>query len=155
MAMLKDETGTGTAFSLDSLDTPQSQRVESTVLVDLRRSPRIAVSFPAAIHLKDGRHVLAMITNISRSGLRVEGSSELVDTLFGGEILLDNHDSVLAEFRFTMPGADGGDMPVVVWGRTVYARQDSGGYQVGVEFRNFSGGRDALFDYLASRGVHQ
>jgi len=155
MAMFGDEAGSGSAFSLDTVDTPQSRRVASTTLVDLRGSPRIEVSLPVEIFLEGRERLLAMITNISRSGLRVEAGSKLVESLFAGVILHDEHISTRAQFRFMLPDAVGGDRTVVVWGRTVYARQDGGGYQVGVEFLNFTDGRDTLFDFLASRGVHQ
>ena len=154
MAMFKDDDASS-SFSLDSIDTPQSRRVESTVLVDLRGSPRIEVGFPVQVTPHSGLPVLAMITNISRTGLRAEGDRNLVVALFNGEVRLKDHQSVLARFGFTVPTADGSDVPVEVYGRTVYARLDNGRYQVGVQFSEFACGRDTLIEYLASRGVHQ
>lgn len=155
MEVFDDESGTGREFLLDTVDTPQSRRVESTLLVDLRGSPRIEVSLPVEIFPQVGERILAMVTNLSRTGLQVEADSKLVGSLFAGRVLQDKHISALARFSFRVPDATGGDSPVEVWGRTVYARQDGGGYKVGVEIRNFSSGHDALFDYLASRGIHQ
>lgn len=155
MAMFKDDTANFSDFSLDTVDTPQSRRVESTVLVDLRGSPRVEVSFPVEVRPRTGQSVLAMITNISRTGLRAEGDLNLIDALFNGEVRLQDHVSVTALFRFTVPSADGSDAMVEVLGRTVYARRDSGRYQVGVQFLEFGSGRAALIEYLASRGVHQ
>ncbi|MGB5260114.1 MAG: PilZ domain-containing protein [Gammaproteobacteria bacterium] len=155
MAMFMDDTANTSGFSLDAIDTPQSRRVESTIVVELRGSPRIEVSFPVEVQPRTGQPVLAMITNISRSGLRAEGDRNLVETLFNGEVLLKDHVPVMALFRFTVPGADGNDVTVEVHGRTVYARLDSGHYQVGVQFIEFSAGREALNGYLASRGIHQ
>ena len=154
MAMFKDDDASS-SFSLDSIDTPQSRRVESTVLVDLRGSPRIEVSFPVQVTPHSGLPVLAMITNISRTGLRAEGDRKLVETLFDGEVRLEDHHSIIARFGFTVPVADGSDASIEVYGRTVYARLDNGRYQVGVQFSEFACGRAALIDYLASRGVHQ
>jgi len=51
--------------------------------------------------------------------------------------------------------ADGSERTVVVRGRTVYIRPDSGRFQVGVEFIDIEEGGDVLFDYLASRGVRK
>ena len=153
MAMFMDDTGTD--YSLDSIDTPQSRRVESTVLVDLRGSPRIESSFPAEVRPYGKPAVLAMVTNISRSGLRAEGCRELIDTLFDGKVQLENHEHVMARFSLEVLDADGNAQQVVVQGRTVYARPDNGRFQVGVEFIEFEQGRDVLFDYLASRGVRK
>ena len=153
MAMFMDETGAG--YSLDAIDTPQSRRVESTVLVDLRGSPRVESSFPAEVQPYGKPAVLVMVTNISRSGLRAEGCWELIDTLFDGKVRLDNHEHVVARFSLEVMDADGNVQQVVVQGRTVYARPDNGRFQVGVEFIEFEKGRDVLFDYLASRGVRK
>ena len=155
MPMFKDDTGTDSLFSLDEIDTPQSRRVDSTILVDLRRSPRVAVSIPVEISLQGERRILAMVTNLSSSGLRLEGGVSLVDALFDGDVLQDDHKSTRAEFRFQVPDDAGSDAAVVVQGRTVYARRDDGSYQVGVEFKGFSQGRDALHAYLTSRGARQ
>ncbi|MDX1698828.1 MAG: PilZ domain-containing protein [Thiohalobacterales bacterium] len=151
MAMFRDDNAD---FSMDSIDTPQSRRVRNTVVVELRGSPRVEVTFPVEIRPRSGEPLLAMITNISRTGLRAEGNRNLVDALFDGEVRLEDHESVVALFSFTVPAADDRDLFVEVHGRTVYARKDSGSYQVGVQFIEFSSGREALFDYLASRGVH-
>ena len=153
MAMFMDETGTG--YSLDAIDTPQSRRVESTVLVDLRGSPRVESSFPAEVQAYGKPAVLVMVTNISRSGLRAEGCRELIDTLFDGKVRLENHEHVVARFSLEVMDADGNVQQVVVQGRTVYARPDNGRFQVGVEFIEFEKGRDVQFDYLASRGVRK
>ena len=154
MAIFRDDEATS-SFSIDTIDTPQSRRVESTMLVELRGSPRVEVSFPVKVTPQSGLAVLAMITNISRTGLRAEGDRNLVVALFNGEVRLKDHQSVIARFGFTVPTADGDDAPVEVYGRTVYAHLDSGRYQVGVQFSEFACGREALIDYLASRGVHQ
>lgn len=153
MAMFMDDTGSN--FSLDAIDTPQSRRVDSTVLVDLRGSPRIEVSFPAEVRSFGKQEVLAMITNISRTGLRAEGCRQMVESLFGGDVLNENHEPVIARFSLEVLDSDGSERSIVVRGRTVYARQDNGRFQVGVEFLEFEEGRDVLLDYLASRGIHK
>ncbi len=154
MAIFRDDEATS-SFSIDTIDTPQSRRVESSVLVDLRGSPRIEVSLPVKVTPHSGPQALAMITNISRTGLRAEGDRKLIEILSDGEVHLEDHQSVIARFGFTVPVADGSDAPVEVYGRTVYARLDNGRYQVGVQFSEFACGREALIAYLASRGVHQ
>ena len=151
MAMFTDDTGA--FFSMDTIDTPQSRRVDSTFLVDLRGSPRIEVSFPAEVCRRGRPSFLAMVTNISRTGLRVEGCREMIESLFSGEVRLDDHEPVIARFRLEVFDADGNEHVVSVRGRTVYARSDNGRYQVGVQFVEFEEGRDVLFDYLASQGV--
>ena len=151
MAMYMDDTGAN--FSLDAIDTPQSRRVESTLLVDLRGSPRIEVSFPAEVRSKNSADTLVMITNISRTGLRAEGCRQMVESLFDGEVKTENHDPVIARFRIEVLDEDGSERAIVVLGKTVYARPDNGRFQVGVEFIEFEEGKDVLFDYLASQGI--
>lgn len=151
MALFMDDNGAD--YSLDAIDTPQSRRVESSTLVDLRGSPRVEVSFPAAVHTHDADNILAMITNISRTGLRAEGCRQMLIGLFGSDVNLDGHTPVVARFFLEVLDADGSERTVVVRGRTVYIRPDNGRFQVGVEFIEIEEGGDVLFDYLASRGV--
>ena len=151
MAMFMDDTGAD--FSLDAIDTPQSRRVESSILVDLRGSPRVEVSFPAEVHTHDADNILAMITNISRTGLRAEGCRQMLIGLFGSDVNLDGHTPVVARFFLEVLDADGSERTVVLRGRTVYIRPNNGRFQVGVEFIEIEEGGDVLFDYLASRGV--
>jgi len=153
MAMFMDDTGAD--FSMDTIDTPQSLRVESSVLVDLRGSPRVEVSFPAEVHMHDADNILVMITNISRTGLRAEGCRQMLIALFGNDVNLDGHKPVVARFFLEVLDADGSERTVVVRGRTVYIRPDNGRFQVGVEFIDIEEGGDVLFDYLASRGVRK
>ena len=93
MAIFRDDEATS-SFSIDTIDTPQSRRVESSVLVDLRGSPRIEVSFPVQVTPHSGPAVLGMITNISRTGLRAEGDRNLVEALFDGEVRLERGDKI-------------------------------------------------------------
>ena len=151
MAMFMDDTGA--EFSMDTIDTPQSRRVESSFLVDLRGSPRVEVSFPVEVHTHNADPVLAMITNISRTGLRAEGSQQMLIALFGSEVNLDGHTPVVARFLMEVLDDDGSERTVVALGRTVYIRPNNGRFQVGVEFINIEEGGEVLFDYLASRGV--
>lgn len=151
MAMFMDDNGAD--YSLDAIDTPQSRRVESSFVVDLRGSPRVEVSFPAEVHTHDADDILVMITNISRTGLRAEGCRQMLIALFGSDVNLDGHTPVVARFCLEVLDADGSERTVVVRGRTVYIRPDNGRFQVGVEFIEFEEGGDVLFDYLASRGV--
>ena len=153
MAMFMEDNGAN--YSLDAIDTPQSRRVGSSYLVELRGSPRVEVSFPAEVHTHDSGDILVMITNISRSGLRAEGGRQMIVALFGNDVNMDGHTPVVARFCIEMPDADGGERTVNVRGRTVYIRPDNGRFQVGVQFIDFEEGRDVLFDYLASRGVRK
>jgi hypothetical protein len=79
----------------------------------------------------------------------------LVETLFADGVRLKDHTSVMALFRFTLPGADGNDVTVEVHGRSGYVRLDNGRYQFGVQFIEFSVEREVLNEYIASGRIHQ
>ena len=58
----------------ETLETAHSQRIESTYLVDLRRHARFDTQYPGIATAERGESVDVAVTNVSRSGLRLEGS---------------------------------------------------------------------------------
>jgi hypothetical protein len=140
-------------FSLETIDTAQSDRVSSSRVIDLRRHPRIDTWFPGSMISEDGK-VDGFITNLSRSGLRFEGDKELPELLMKGAAHNADHSSVMVEIRFYVPAQDAADRPIVVQARTVYVIDNGdGNYMCGIEFKTFAEGEQALVDYLHSRGA--
>ena len=82
MATKHHSTKTHRGFVFETLETPQNDRVESTFLIDLRRRSRVDTHFPGEAFAESGEHVYVTISNISLSGLRLEGSRQTVGALF-------------------------------------------------------------------------
>ena len=146
------ETGTDFgAFALATLDTAQSDRAKSSFVIDLRRSPRVKTRFPATL-ITDYGKVSGLVTDLSRGGLRFEGSKLLADLLLA-ELGRSSDDApVMVEAGFSVPGDDGVSMPVVVQARTVYIIcNDEDVYLCGLEFKSFAEGEPALESYLQER----
>ena len=137
---------------IETLETPHSRLVASTVLVDLRRKPRYDTQFPGEATLANGNGAYVTITNISLSGLRFEAPEQNLATLLpvtspGGE-----HHPVTLTVCFAVPGLPAQPGDIKVRCKTVYAhRGQHGNCQVGVRFTTFDEGRDALAGYIAFR----
>jgi len=138
----------------ETLESPSDDRIKSSILVDLRQHPRFDSDFPAKAFTASGECGYGIITSISISGLRLEGSRQMVDTLFAklsrlttdwnSEVTLDVHFSVLTE--------SGHLAPVKVHCKTAYTRhKEKGTYQIGMKFVFFEEGRAAITQYLSHR----
>ena len=148
----KDSNGFGN-FSLETIDTVQSERVSSSRVIDLRRNPRVDVLFQARLISRYGK-VEGLVTNLSRSGLRFEAGNKLPDLLMNGSGQKTGHSSEIVEICFGVPVHDAADMQIVVQARTVYVIDgEEGNYMCGVEFMVFAEGEQTLEDYLHTRGV--
>lgn len=145
-------TGNGEYFLMESLDTPQSQRTESSYLIDLRRQPRFDTQFPAEAVAESGVPVYAFITNISLSGMRLEGSQKMLNTLFPETGHLLEHTPTIMQVYFTLPDESAELASVKVECRSVYMRcEREGTYQVGMEIIVFEEGKAAFKSYLRQR----
>ncbi len=91
-------------FILEPLGTPRSQQVETTLLVDLRRHPRFDTRLHAEISVGNGNRANGIITNISRTGLRLEGGRHMVDAIVPGHNMRSEHSPVTLELQFSLPG---------------------------------------------------
>jgi hypothetical protein len=143
-----------TRFLFETLDTPQSDRVESTLLIDLRTHPRYDTRFPGELVAESGEHVYVTITNVSRFGLQLEGRRETLDAMLTE---LDLHspdadsDTTLA-VHFTVPTHTDRLVPVKVHAMARYTRRvEQDIYQFGMEFVTFDEGLAALVEYLSYR----
>lgn len=141
-------------FMFESLETPQNDRVESTFLIDLRRQARFDTDFPGEAFAESGAHVYVTVTNISLSGMRLEGSRQTVGALLANLDRrtpdTDSHQSL--EVHFSVPTDSDHLAPVKVHCRTVYTRRaEKDACQIGMEFVTFEEGRAALAEYLSYR----
>jgi len=140
----------------EALETPQSDRVESTFVIDLRRHPRFDTNFPGETFAENGEHVHVTITNLSLSGLQMEARRETIDALLGdlnGRAPdADSHTAL--EVHFSVPTESDQLDPMKVHCRTIYTRcAEKDTYQIGVKFVSFEEGRAALAEYLSYRGA--
>jgi hypothetical protein len=139
-------------FSLESLVTPQSQRVASSFLIDLRRHPRYETRFAAEVLTAGGARMSATVANLSRSGLLLEGSRRMAAVIFPNGNGQVPHTPASLQVRFSLPGTPGQYDVLRMRCSTVHARfVEDGSYRIGVRFVSFDKGEQALVEYLLRR----
>jgi hypothetical protein len=152
MPVNPDKKGSNRSFLFEQLDTHYSHLVEATVLIDLRRHPRFDTQFPAEAISENGRTTLVTITNISRSGLRLEGSRKMLDALFPDFSLQTRHSPTSLQVDFAVPGGSDRHLAVKVQCKSVYIRHEKkDAWQIGMTFIEFNAGCEALTKYLLLR----
>lgn len=136
----------------ETLETPHSQRIESSFLIDLRKHPRYDTDLPAEVVGESGERASVTITNISLSGLRLEGSAQSFGAFFAKGHDLDQPTSTSLQVGFSLPSDSAHLVAVSVQSRVVYTRcKAADTYQAGMEFIEFHEGEDALREYLFYR----
>lgn len=156
MATKRDASKTHSDFTFETLESPQRDRVESTFLIDMRRQPRFDTHLPGQAFAENGEHVYVTITNISLSGLRLEGSGQTVDALLANvdRRTPDTDSHTVLEVHFSVPTDSDHIATVKAHCKTVYTRRaEEDTYQIGMEFVTFVEGRAALARYLSRRGA--
>jgi len=152
ITMSYDISETAGDFILEPLGTPRSQQVETTLLVELRKHPRFDTRLHAEIIVENGSRANGIITNISQSGLRLEGGRHLMDAIVPGHKFISQHSPVSLEAQFSLPGGMDQASEVTVRCNTVYVQSETEDtYQIGIVFTGFNAGEKALMKYLASR----
>ena len=156
MATKHHSSKTNSGIMFETLESPQNDRVESSFVIDLRRRSRFNTDFPGEAFAESGEHVYVTITNISLSGLRLEGSRQTVDALLANLKRrapdADSHTSL--EVHFSVPTDSDHLAPVKVHCKTVYTRRaEKDTHQIGMEFVTFDEGRAALAQYLSYSGA--
>jgi len=152
MPVNPDKKGSNRSFLFEPLDTHYSHLVEATVLIDLRRHPRFDTRFPAEAISENGRRTFATITNISRSGLRLEGSRKMLDALFPDFSLQTRHTPTSLQVEFAVSGGSDCHLAVKVQCKSVYIRHEKkDAWQIGMTFKEFNAGDEALTNYLLLR----
>jgi len=138
---------------LEPLETHYSHLAEATVLIDLRSHPRFDTRFPAEATAGSGCKTGAIITNLSRSGLRLEGSRKMIDHLFPDFNRQTGHTPTPLRVVFAVPGESDSHFGVKVRCNSAYIRQEKKDtWQIGMAFTSFDAGEEALVKYLLLRG---
>ena len=138
----------------ETMETPRAIQVESTFLIDLRREPRFDTHFPGEAFSESGEHVSVTITNVSASGLRLEGCRQSAVTLLSSpnRRAPDTDSQTSLEVHFSLPTDSDHLDPVKVRCRAVYRRAKEDTYQIGMKVVTFEEGRAAFAEYLSYRG---
>ena len=138
----------------EALDTHYSHLAEAKVLVDLRRHPRFDTHFSAEAIAENGLKTVVTITNISRSGLRLEANRQTLDALFPDFSRQSRYTPTTLRVLFTVPDGSGPNRTVQVQCRSVYIRREKQDtWHIGMKFVEFDEGNEALTDYLLRRGI--
>ena len=136
----------------EALDTHFSHLAEAKVLVDLRRYPRFETQFTAEAAAGNGHKTAVTITNISRSGLRLDADRYVLDALFPDYIRKTRYTPTNLQVNFSVPDATNQQRPIKVRCKSVYIRREKqDNWQIGMEFVNFDVGEEALIEYLSRR----
>jgi len=139
-------------FLFEPLDTHYSHLAAARVLVDLRKHPRYDTGFPAEAISETGSKTLATITNLSRSGLRLEGNRQMLDALFPGYNRQTGHTPAPLQIDFAVPDRADSHHVVKVQCKSVFIRQEkTDTWQIGIRITEFCEGREALMAYLLHR----
>lgn len=137
---------------LEPLDSHYSHLADASVLVDLRKHPRFDTQFPAEVIAVYGHRTRASITNLSRTGLRLEGDRQMLKTLFPGYSMETGHAPTSLQVSFSVPAGPDHHHPVKARCRSVYIRQaGEDNWQIGMAFNDIATGSTALIEYLLHR----
>ena len=153
MSFNPDADGSDSDCLLEPLETHYSHLAEASVLIDLRKHPRFDTRLPAEVVSACGRKTHATITNLSRSGLRLEGTRKMIDDLFPDFSRQAGHPPSPLQVVFAVPGRSDRHPSVKVQCRTAYTRQEKkDSWQIGIAFTAIDAGNEALTKYLLLRG---
>jgi hypothetical protein len=93
-----------------------------------------------------------LITNISLSGIRLEGGLEMIRTLLPGLELLDRHAPTALQLAFVLPEGAARPAGVRMCCETVYVRPEGEeNFQIGLMITAFDEGRNAYAEYILER----
>lgn len=143
-------------ISFETLGSEKSDGADPVFLMDSRKSPRCDTDLPAEAFTQSGNCEKVTITNISDSGLRLEGSREAIETLLGDRDTRasESGENTSLEIRFSVPIDSDNVAPVKVHCLAVYARQErESTCQIGLRFVAFRKGRAELSNYFRYRGT--
>ncbi|MGB5717854.1 MAG: PilZ domain-containing protein [Gammaproteobacteria bacterium] len=153
MSVNPDTDGIESDCLLEPLETHYSHLADASVLVDLRKHPRFDTRFPAEVVSASGRKTHATITNLSRSGLRLEGGRKMLDDLFPDFNRQAGHTTSPLQVSFVIPDGSDNHLSVMVQCKSAYIRREKmHSWQIGVSFTAIDAGKEALTKYLLLRG---
>ncbi len=152
MTDIRDTDGLEGNCLFEPLETHYSHLTETKVLVDLRRHPRFDTQFSAEAIAEKGQKTAVTISNISRSGLRLDGDQYVLDALFPDFIRKTRYIPTNLQVRFSVPNTAGRHRNVRVQCKSVYIRREKQDvWQIGLKFVGFDEGEEALAEYLSCR----
>lgn len=152
MPLRPDIDGSDGDCLFEPLDTHFSHLTNAKVLIDLRRYPRFETHFSAEAISEDGRKTVVTISNISRTGLRLEGNQQMLDALFPGFSGQTKYSPTTLRVHFTVPRCPNRHGVVKVQCKSVYIRQENQDtWQIGMKFVGIDEGDEALTEYLVLR----
>lgn len=125
-----------------------------TASAEKRRHPRFETHILAEARNEAGEIAIGLITDLSFSGLRLEGSRQMLDTLLPNVTRENQHIPAPVQIHFELPGQHSLNATAVLKGGATYTRRKAQGtYQVGMHFIDILEGIQALSDYLSERGA--
>lgn len=137
---------------MESMDTMDSWRNASTTLVDLRKKPRYAAVFPGKVNSESGNSTPVTITNISESGLRVEGNLPDLPRLMPHMDQNEQHTPVSLQVCFSLPGPSNQICDIQVQCESVYVIFGNyRDFKIGMQFTAFEEGYDSFLEYISFR----
>ncbi len=152
MPFKRDTSQLTSQLQMESMDTADSRRTNSTTLVDLRNKPRYNTQLPGEAISEKGDRAYVLITNISLSGLRLEGSGQRLVSLLPKINQNGPHTPATLTVCFSVPGPFDQTSDIKVDCRTVYfIREESYSYKIGMKFTAFDKGEDLLENYISAR----
>lgn len=136
---------------METMDTADRWRINSTTLVDLRNKPRYDTQLPGEAISEKGDRAYVLITNISLSGLRIEGSGQRLVALMPEMNQDGPHTPTTLQVCFSVPGPHDQASDIRVQCQTVYViREELYSYKIGMKFIAFDDGNDVLQKYISS-----
>ena len=152
MPFKRDSSNFDIPCLMESMNTADSWRINSTTLVDLRKKPRYDTQLPGEAISEKGDRAYVLITNVSLSGLRVEGSGQHLVSLLPDINQEGPHTSATLQVRFSVPGPPDQSSDIRVQCQTVYViREELYSYKIGMKFTTFDDGNDVFEKYISSR----
>jgi len=134
--------------------TVESHSIELTTTADMRRHSRVDALILAEVFTESGESTIGLITDISLSGLRLEGGREMLDTLMPNCRRINQHIPAPVRVHFELPSHETLNATAQVLTGTAYTRRlDKDTYHVGMHFIDIQEGADSLKNYLANRGA--
>ncbi len=139
-------------IQMESMDTADSRRTDSTTLVDLRKKPRYTTQLPGEAISEKGDRAYVLITNISLSGLRLEGSGQRLVSLLPQINQSGPHTPATLKVCFSVPGPLDQSSDIKVECQTVYViREARYSYKIGMKFTAFDKGEDVFENFISAR----
>ena len=139
-------------FALDTLNTAHTERVNSTLLVEMRKYPRYATRLEAVAVSSTGASTVATVIDLSAGGLRLQLDQAGFTTLLPGDNPTAAHDPADLTVHFNLPGDPQQPPSVSAECLAVHSLSGSNGmFQVGVSFKSVVDGKEELRRYLKYR----